>query len=163
MIRFEYLLAATPRMQKIPSLNDQVMVGTVREKQQAGTKREHVGMIRLKRMYEDQAADDRYRVLFERLCQGKISIKRGKVDLWVRDAGTGTVLQKWYGHGSGERWEKFPERYFQKLLKRPDVVSQYVEVVCQHPALPFLFSARDERNNNAVSLKHYFEIRERSI
>jgi uncharacterized protein YeaO (DUF488 family) len=114
-------------------------------------------MIRLKRVYDEPAADDGFRLLVERLWPRGMSRERAKIDLWVREAGADTELRRWFGHDP-EKWEEFQRKYFLGLSKKPEVISQLVDVINEKQRVTFLFAARDENHNNAVALKKYLEM-----
>jgi uncharacterized protein YeaO (DUF488 family) len=111
-------------------------------------------MIRLKRVYDEPAADDGFRLLVERLWPRGMSRERAKIDLWVRDAGADTELRRWFGHDP-EKWEEFQRKYFLELSKRPEVIRRLVDLIHEKQRVTFLFAARDEEHNNAVALKKY--------
>lgn len=113
-------------------------------------------IIRLKRAYKPAAVEDGYRVLVERLWPRGIAKERAHVDLWLKDAGASTALRRWFGHDP-ERWEEFRRRYFNELRERPDVLRELSELLRTHPAVTFLYAARDEEHNNAVALREFLE------
>ncbi|KAF5058713.1 hypothetical protein DSECCO2_343760 [anaerobic digester metagenome] len=109
-----------------------------------------------RRIYEPAVPADGYRVLVERLWPRGLSRERAHVDLWVKDAGASTELRRWFGHDP-MKWEEFRPRYFDEIRGRPEVVDTLRNVTRDHEVVTFLFSARDEKHNNAVALKEYLE------
>jgi uncharacterized protein YeaO (DUF488 family) len=112
--------------------------------------------IRLKRVYAPAEEEDGYRVLVDRLWPRGVSKEKAQVDLWLRDAGVGTSLRRWFGHDPA-RWDEFRHRYFAELRKRPEVLEELRGVLRTHPVVTFLYAARDEEHNNAVALREFVE------
>ena len=117
-------------------------------------------IIRLKRVYEPPAPDDGFRVLVERLWPRGLSKERARVDLWVKDAGASPELRTWFGHDPA-RWEEFHRRYFDEIRHRSEVLHQLRDVLQSHDVVTFLFSAHDEKHNNAVALREFLEMDEK--
>ena len=74
--------------------------------------------IKLKRVYEPQAADDGYRVLVERLWPRGVAKERAHVDLWMKDAGGEPGARVWFGHDP-DKWKEFRRRYFEEIRGGP--------------------------------------------
>ncbi|HVP94602.1 MAG TPA: DUF488 family protein [Methanoregulaceae archaeon] len=113
-------------------------------------------VIIVKRIYDHPAAEDGYRVLVERLWPRGMSKENAHIDLWLREAGASPSLRRWFGHDPG-KWETFRQRYFMELHDRPWVVQQLREIIKREGKVTFVFSAHDERYNNAIALKQFLE------
>lgn len=116
----------------------------------AGTKTIHV-----KRAYEEPAAADGLRILVDRLWPRGLSKDALRIDFWARDLAPSTDLRKWFGHDP-EKWPEFKQRYFHELEDHADQVAELREKIAAKP-VTLVFSAKDERHNNAVALKEYLE------
>jgi len=113
--------------------------------------------IRIKRAYDDPAAEDGTRILVDRLWPRGLSKEKARIDDWPKEIAPSNELRRWYGHDP-EKWEEFRSRYFAELEERPDEVEKLREQVRQGRAT-FVFSSKEEELNNAVALKEYLESR----
>lgn len=109
--------------------------------------------IRIKRVYEEPAADDGLRVLVDRLWPRGPSKSAPRIDLWVKEISFSTKLRRWYGH-QPERWQEFRRRYFEELSSNPAAVRTLLERIREKP-VSFLFSSKEAKWNNAVALREY--------
>ena len=112
-------------------------------------------MIKLKRVYEEQAPDDGVRYLIERLWPRGMKKESLHIDAWLKDAGPSTELRKWFGHDP-EKWNEFRRRYFAELDRAPAALAPIREA-CQRGTVTLLYSSHDTEHNNAVALKEYIE------
>lgn len=76
-------------------------------------------MIQFKRVYEDFAESDGYRVLVDRLWPRGIKKIDLKMDEWNKDITPSTELRKWY-HANREQFEVFKGLYLAELEKAQD-------------------------------------------
>jgi uncharacterized protein YeaO (DUF488 family) len=80
----------------------------------------------------------------------------------MRELGPSNELRKFFGHDPA-RWDEFRKRYLAEL-RRTDVaplVAELLEIAKRKP-LTLVYSARDERHNQAVVLKQLLDRRLRS-
>ena len=113
--------------------------------------------INVKRIYDKVSSEDGIRILVDRLWPRGISKKDASVDFWIKDIAPSNELRKWFNHDP-EKWQEFRSRYFQELNKR----SQLIEEILSHEkkvTLTLVFSAKEEKYNNAVALREYLEKR----
>ncbi len=66
-------------------------------------------------------------------------------------------LRKWFNHDP-KKWGEFKKRFFLELKKKQDLVDSIVNAA-QKGTVTLLFGSKEERYNNAVALKEYFEVR----
>lgn len=112
-------------------------------------------MIKIKRAYDEVAADDGYRVLIGRLWPRGVSKKRAALDLWLKDVAPSTELREWFGHDP-EKWDEFRRRYWKELDgKRGDIETLLRKA--QAGPVTLIYSARDREHNAAVALKEYLD------
>ena len=107
--------------------------------------------IRVKRIYEPVAATDGVRILVDRLWPRGISKSDVKLDLWLPDIGPSTVLRRWFNHDP-ERWTEFRRRYHAELKKKGALLST-IRKQAKGRVVTLLYSAKDERHNQAVALQ----------
>ncbi len=112
--------------------------------------------IRMKRVYEESDEADGRRILVDRLWARGMSKEKAKVDLWLKEIAPSTELRHWYGHNPA-RWEGFKIRYFAELAANHENVEKMLAEVETADVTTFLYSAKEERMNNAVALKEYIE------
>ncbi|MQA85588.1 MAG: DUF488 family protein [Streptosporangiales bacterium] len=75
------------------------------------------------------------------------------LDGWLRDLAPSSELRKWFGHRP-ERWEEFRERYHRELDGAGDALLPLFDAARRGP-VTLLYSARDDKHNNAVALRDY--------
>ncbi|MEO7235160.1 MAG: DUF488 family protein [Lapillicoccus sp.] len=68
----------------------------------------------LKRIYEEPASSDGYRVLVDRIWPRGLSHERARIDVWLKGVAPSTQLRTWYGHEPA-RFEEFGRRYRAEL------------------------------------------------
>lgn len=112
-----------------------------------------MGKILVKRVYEPVATSDGFRVLVDRLWPRGISKEAAKLDLWLPELGPSTALRQWFNHDSA-RWEEFCRRYHAELKKTTTLVAT-IKKQAKTRAVTLLYSAKDERHNQAVALQRF--------
>jgi uncharacterized protein YeaO (DUF488 family) len=70
--------------------------------------------VRLKRIYDDPAADDGVRVLVDRRWPRGVSKDAAQLDEWCTAVAPSDALRRWYAHDP-ERFEEFRSRYRDEL------------------------------------------------
>jgi uncharacterized protein YeaO (DUF488 family) len=60
-------------------------------------------------------------------------------------------LRQWFGHDP-ERWTEFRRRYLAELAGLPDLL-KVLRAIARRGRLTLVYSARDERHNQAVVLR----------
>ncbi|TKB76347.1 MAG: DUF488 domain-containing protein [Nitrospira sp.] len=109
--------------------------------------------IQVKRVYEPMAKSDGFRVLVDRLWPRGISKTDAKLDLWLPNLGPSTALRQWFNHDPA-RWAEFQRRYHAELKKKTALLATITEPAKTHP-VTLLYSAKDERHNQAVALQSF--------
>ena len=108
-------------------------------------------ILKLKRIYDNAAEDDGYRVLVDRLWPRGIKKESAKVDLWEKNLAPTTELRKWFNHDL-EKWDEFYRRYSEELAKNESYDS-FMDSISSYPVVTLLFAAKDTAHNNAVVLR----------
>lgn len=93
------------------------------------------------------------RVLVDRLWPRGVSKEGAALDRWMREAAPSDDLRTWFGHDPS-RWDGFVERYEAELDGNAGLVDELVRLA-REGTLTLLYSARDERHNQAVALMGY--------
>ncbi len=113
-------------------------------------------MIKIKRIYELPTRADGLRILVDRLWPRGIRKDKARVDIWLRDFAPSSQLRKWFAHDLS-KWESFKRKYFKELNENKDLIA----LITKSPkgTITFLYSAKDEKYNNALALKEYIDSR----
>jgi uncharacterized protein YeaO (DUF488 family) len=109
--------------------------------------------IAVKRIYEPAAKSDGFRVLVDRLWPRGISKTKAKIDLWLPDVGPSTALRRWFNHDPA-RWTEFRRRYHSELKKKTELLVE-LKTQAKKGTVTLLYSAKDERHNQAVALRSF--------
>ena len=112
-------------------------------------------MIQVKRVYEQPAGSDGFRVLVERLWPRGISRERAHLDLWLKEVSPSPELRKWYAHDL-EKWDEFQKRYRAELEGAPAAVEQ-LRQAGRRGVLTLVYAAHDEQHNSALVLKAFLD------
>ena len=111
--------------------------------------------IHCKRVYQDPAPGDGYRVLVDRSWPRGVKKENLAVEEWCKELSPSAELRKWFGH-EPQRWAGFQQRYHAELKERHDALNALLQR-CDGRVLTLVYSARDTEHNNAVVLKMYLE------
>ena len=112
--------------------------------------------IKIKRIYEPFAKADGYRILVDRLWPRGIKKEEAHVDKWMKEVAPSTDLRKWFNH-EPEKWKKFIEKY-QAELKGSAAFEMLAGLIKQHKIVTLLYSAKDEKHNQAMALGQFISI-----
>jgi uncharacterized protein YeaO (DUF488 family) len=107
--------------------------------------------VKLKRAYEPPATDDGTRILVDRLWPRGVTKKRGAIDQWMKEIAPSTELRKWFGHDPS-RWDEFRRRYAKEVHQNAALLEQ-LRSLARHGPLTLVYSAHDEKHNDAVELR----------
>ncbi len=109
----------------------------------------------LKRVYEQPAAGDGYRILIDRLWPRGLTKEAARVDLWAKEVAPSADLRRWFDHRP-ERWDEFRERFRAELDERPGALDILRDLLAQGD-VTLVFGSKEERYNNASALKEFLE------
>ncbi|HDF2340507.1 TPA: DUF488 domain-containing protein [Morganella morganii] len=112
-------------------------------------------MIFCKRVYDEVAESDGYRVLVDRLWPRGIKKTDLNYDEWNKDVAPDTELRKWF-HANSDQFAEFERRYRAELESRPQSWQPLVARAVQGN-LTLLFAAKDKEHNQAKVLKAFLE------
>jgi uncharacterized protein YeaO (DUF488 family) len=93
--------------------------------------------------------------LIDRFWSRGLSKDKVKIDLWLKDIAPITMLRKWFSHDK-KKWDEFKFRYFKELEENRESVNKILNKTIEG-SITLLFSAKDEKFNNAIALKEYLE------
>ena len=110
-------------------------------------------MVTIKRAYEAPSRNDGTRILVYRLWSRGLKKEDACVQKWMRALGA----QEIFSHNP-ERWQEFHKHYLRELKQaeaRP--LLQELLDIARKGKLTLVYSARDEKDNQAVVLKEVLE------
>lgn len=110
-------------------------------------------VVHIKRIYEEPALEDGYRVLVDRIWPRGVSKQRARLDEWLKEVAPSTELRKWFHH-EDPKWQEFRLRYLAELYENPEVEALRT-IVSHQDVVTLLYSARSETENQAVVLIDY--------
>jgi uncharacterized protein YeaO (DUF488 family) len=116
-------------------------------------------MIQLKRVYEEPSREDGFRILVDRLWPRGLTKARAAVALWLKDVAPSTELRKWFGHDPA-KWRQFQVRYRKELRDKANVL-ELLKQKSKRGKVTLLYSAREEKHNEALVLKKILDGRKR--
>jgi len=116
-------------------------------------------MIKIKRIYDAYEKEDGYRILVDRLWPRGLSKNKAKVDLWLKEIAPSDKLRKWFAHDP-KKWEDFKNKYEDELKNKKEIkeiINEIKRIEKEKKTVTLLYSARDEKRNNAIVLREFYE------
>ena len=107
--------------------------------------------VQVKRIYDQPARSDGFRVLVDRIRPRGIDKQRAALDLWMKTIAPSTELRRWFGHDP-KRWTQFRTRYRAELREHGPELAE-LRSRARKGTVTLLFGARDVEHNQAVVLK----------
>ena len=111
--------------------------------------------IRIKRVYDDFAESDGYRMLVDRLWPRGISKENAHIDEWNKTLPPSTELRKEFNHQS-DLFEKFKVAYRKELAEHMDEIVR-VAHLAEDKRVTLLYGAKDPTINHAVVLLNFIK------
>ncbi len=116
--------------------------------------------IQIKRIYEEPAEGDGFRVLVDRLWPRAMSKERAALDRWAKSVAPSTELRKWFNHRP-DRLAEFRQRYLAELEANAgeidDLLAAHRE--SRRNAMTLLYAAKNPVCNHALILREAIERR----
>ena len=107
--------------------------------------------IRIKRIYEEAAKDDGYRLLVDRVWPRGMTKERAHIDEWDKEIGPSTELRKWFGH-KPPKYAEFKKRYTKELHAVPKELER-IRALARKQRVTLVYSAKDEDHNQAMVMR----------
>ena len=111
--------------------------------------------IQIKRIYEPANRQDDCRVLVDRIWPRGIKKDDASINLWLKEFAPDSELCKCFSHDF-EKLKEFKGKYFKELESRKELFELLIKYAKKRK-LTLLYSAKEERFNNASALKEYIE------
>jgi uncharacterized protein YeaO (DUF488 family) len=112
-------------------------------------------MFKIKRIYEEPAASDGYRVLVDRLWPRGVSKERAALDDWAKEVAPSAELRTWFDHDPA-KFDEFTARYKTELKANP-AVNELLSQTKDKPTITLLYGAKDPVINQANVLQQYLQ------
>lgn len=112
-----------------------------------------MGILKIKRIYDQPTADDGIRIFVDRLWARGISKERAHLDYWLKDIAPSSDLRKWFNH-KPERFKEFSKYYKKELDSEPEEIEK-IRKLLRHDNVTLIYAAKDPAINHAVVLKEY--------
>jgi len=109
-------------------------------------------LIKTKRIYEQPAEADGFRILVDRLWPRGMSKEEASIDLWMKEVAPSDALRKWFSHDP-EKWEEFKARYAKELTAKQELLTKLKQVEKEKRIVTLLYSSKETEHNNALALK----------
>lgn len=109
----------------------------------------------IKRIYEEPAVHDGYRVLVDRLWPRGVSKEAAQLDEWMKEITPSPVLRKWFDHDP-DKFKEFKKRYENELAGKTETVEKLLDIA-ENQNVTLLYAAKDEIYNHAIVLKEFLE------
>lgn len=100
--------------------------------------------------------DDSFRILVDRLWPRGLHKEEVKIDLWLKEIAPSSSLRKWFSHDE-KKWDEFKILYFKELEGNSESINKVLDKATEKKSITLLYSAKNEKFNNAVALKEYVE------
>jgi len=113
--------------------------------------------IKIKRVYDQPAKSDGYRVLIDRIWPRGLKKTEARIDEWLKQIAPSTGLRKWFKHDPA-KWEQFKRRYAAELKEHREELGKLVRE-SRKRTVTLVFGAKDIAHSNAMALKEYIERR----
>jgi uncharacterized protein YeaO (DUF488 family) len=108
--------------------------------------------IRVKRVYDEPAASDGFRVLVDRLWPRGLSKEKADIDLWDKDVAPSGELRKAFHHDDLPH-DEFEKAYTAELAENQAALASLREQIAGHDVVTLLFSSHDEQHTHAGLLR----------
>ena len=111
--------------------------------------------ILIKRIYEEPAKEDGFRILVDRLWPRGIKKEAAVIDEWLKDLAPSTALRQWFGHAP-DLWADFQKKYKVELKQNP-LVDSFLTQHAHTGIITLLYAAKDMQHNHALVLQQYLK------
>lgn len=112
--------------------------------------------ILLKRIYEQPAPQDGYRILLDRIWPRGITKEEADYDEWRKDITPSSDLRHWFHEDPKNNWQTFKIRYEMEIKQNPDFIP-FIQDIKKHPVVTFLTAAKDLNHCHLPILKAMIE------
>ena len=109
----------------------------------------------IKRVYEPYGDNDGYRILIDRLWPRGLTKEKAQIDYWLKEIAPTDELRKWFAHDPA-KWNAFIKKYKEEIEVNP-AKEQLLKLTKEHKRITLLYSAKEEKHNNAYALMQWLQ------
>lgn len=107
--------------------------------------------LHIKRVYDEPAPGDGYRVLVDRLWPRGLSKERAAIDLWAKEVAPSAPLRRAFHH-EGMPWPDFEHAYRAELAANTAVAALRA-ALAEHDIATLMYATHDEAHNHTILLR----------
>jgi uncharacterized protein YeaO (DUF488 family) len=108
--------------------------------------------VRVRRIYDEPAAEDGIRILVDRVWPRGIRKEAAAIDEWAKDVAPSTELRKWYGHVP-EKFAQFEARYRDELATQTARTAlDHLHTLAERDTITLLTATKDVDHSQATVL-----------
>lgn len=112
--------------------------------------------IKIKRVYEDPAETDGFRVLVDRLWPRGMKKEKLQYDYWAKDIPPSLQLRTWFRGDVAGRWNGFAVMY-QSELARSEEMKLFLVKIRPYAVVTLIYASKEPIYNHARILKQYLD------
>lgn len=114
--------------------------------------------VKLKRVYDAASNNDGKRILVDRVWPRGVSKEKANLYEWFKEIGLSKELRQWFNHDA-EKFDEFEKKYREELQngEQKAAYDKLKEIQKEYSTITLVFSAKDEKNNQAQVLKAMLE------
>jgi len=109
----------------------------------------------IKRIYDEPAKSDGFRILVDRLWPRGVSKAAAKIDLWAKILTPSSELRKWF-HADKTRHDEFVTRYTAELEDRREKIKELVDSL-DNPTITLVTSTKEIKQGHVAVLQKFLE------
>lgn len=113
----------------------------------------YMGVLKIKRIYDEPSKDDGIRIFVDRLWARGVTKQKAHLNYWLKDIAPSPDLRKWFNH-EPEKFEDFSKCYKEELKCKQDIVDEVIKLL-QKNDVTLIYAAKSPEINHAIVLKEY--------
>lgn len=114
-----------------------------------------MGILKIKRIYEEPSDDDGIRIFVDRLWSRGVTKEQAHLDYWFKDIAPSSELRKWFNH-EPEKFAEFAKKYKEELKYNDEDVAK-IKSFLKNNNVTLIYAAKSPTINHAIVLKNYLE------
>lgn len=111
--------------------------------------------IQIKRIYDELAETDGYRILVDRLWPRGVKKEDAHLDEWDKDVAPSTEIRKEFNHQE-DRFAQFKKEYKKELAGKKEALQHILDINQKHP-VTLLYAAHSRTINHAIVLQEVLQ------
>lgn len=115
----------------------------------------NMGILKIKRIYDDPQKDDGIRIFVDRLWARGVSKEKAHFDYWFKDIAPSTDLRKWFNH-EPEKFKEFSQSYKEELKDKSETINTILNFLKKNN-VTLIYAAKNPTINHAIVLKNYID------